>query len=176
MVIQDDSYFYTLCYPEHCSNTYLKLYRFAFKDGAFQILGDSIPIRSEKISNGNKVYNDWKKGADGQRRYLDGNGTMAVNSWVDGEYYVDSNGIMVTEKWLHVPEDDGEDEWYYFSASGKKVEDTWKKISDKWYHFDSNGAMERGCSVIPSGVTRLRNRCCCNTVTSSVALVFPNSA
>ena len=35
-------------------------------------------------SNGNKVYNDWKKGADGQRRYLDGNGTMAVNSWVDG--------------------------------------------------------------------------------------------
>ena len=38
---------------------------------------------------------------------------MAVNSWVDGEYYVDSNGIMVTEKWLHVPEDDGEDEWYY---------------------------------------------------------------
>lgn len=69
---------------------------------------------------------------------------MAVNSWVDGEYYVDSNGIMVTEKWLHVPEDDGEDEWYYFSASGKKVEDTWKKISDKWYHFDSNGAMERG--------------------------------
>ena len=95
-------------------------------------------------SNGNKVYNDWKKGADGQRRYLDGNGIMAVNSWVDGEYYVDSNGIMVTEKWLHVPEDDGEDEWYYFSASGKKVEDTWKKISDKWYHFDSNGAMERG--------------------------------
>ena len=48
-------------------------------------------------SNGNKVYNDWKKGADGQWRYLDGNGTMAVNSWVDGEYYVDSNGIMVTE-------------------------------------------------------------------------------
>lgn len=79
-------------------------------------------------SNGNKVYNDWKKGADGQWRYLDGNGTMAVNSWVDGEYYVDSNGIMVTEKWLHVPEDDGEDEWYYFSASGKKVEDTWKKF------------------------------------------------
>lgn len=95
-------------------------------------------------SNGNKVYNDWKKGADGQWRYLDGNGTMAVNSWVDGEYYVDSNGIMVTEKWLHESEGNREDEWYYFSASGKKVEDTWKKISDRWYHFDSNGAMERG--------------------------------
>ena len=35
MVIQDDSYFYTLCYPEHCSNTYLKLYRFAFKERSF---------------------------------------------------------------------------------------------------------------------------------------------
>ena len=59
MVIQDDSYFYTLCYPEHCSNTYLKLYRFAFKDGAFQILGDSIPIRSEKIkTKANLYYSD----------------------------------------------------------------------------------------------------------------------
>ena len=49
-------------------------------------------------SNGNKVYIEWIKGADGQRSYLDGNGIMAVNSWVDGEYYVDSNCIMVTEK------------------------------------------------------------------------------
>lgn len=59
MVIQDDSCFYTLCYPEHFSNTYLKLYRFAFKDGAFQILGDSIPIRSEKIkTKANLYYSD----------------------------------------------------------------------------------------------------------------------
>ena len=59
MVIQDDSCFYTLCYPEHFSNTYLKLYRFAFKDGAYQILGDSIPIRSEKIkTKANLYYSD----------------------------------------------------------------------------------------------------------------------
>lgn len=59
MVIQDDSCFYTLCYPEHFSNTYLKLYRFAFKDGACQILGDSIPIRSEKIkTKANLYYSD----------------------------------------------------------------------------------------------------------------------
>ena len=95
-------------------------------------------------SNGNKIHNEWRKGADGKWRYLDGDGSMAVNVWIDGDYYVDSDGIMVTEKWLHVPEDEGEDEWYYFTESGRKVEDTWKKISDKWYHFDSNGAMERG--------------------------------
>ena len=59
MVIQNDSCFYTLCYPEHFSNTYLKLYRFAFKDGTCQILGDSIPIRSEKIkTKANLYYSD----------------------------------------------------------------------------------------------------------------------
>lgn len=59
MVIQDDSCFYTLCYPEHYSKTYLKLYRFAFKDGAYQILGDSIPICSEKIkTKANLYYSD----------------------------------------------------------------------------------------------------------------------
>ena len=47
-------------------------------------------------SNGNKVYNEWKKGADGQWRYLNGEGYMAVNAWADSDYYVDSNGIMLT--------------------------------------------------------------------------------
>lgn len=56
MVIQNDSCFYTLCYPEHYSNTYLKLYRFAFKDGSYQILGDSIPICSEKIKTKANLY------------------------------------------------------------------------------------------------------------------------
>lgn len=56
MVIQDDSCFYTLCYPEHFSQTYLRLYRFAFKDGAYQVLGDSIPMRSEKIKTKANLY------------------------------------------------------------------------------------------------------------------------
>ena len=36
-------------------------------------------------SNGNKVYNEWKKGADGQWRYLNGEGYMAVNAWADSD-------------------------------------------------------------------------------------------
>lgn len=59
MVMVDDSCFYTLCYPEHFSNTFLKLYRFSVKNGNFDILGDSIPIRSDKITtNANLYYND----------------------------------------------------------------------------------------------------------------------
>lgn len=95
-------------------------------------------------SNGNKVYNEWKKGADGQWRYLNGEGYMAVNAWADSDYYVDSNGIMVTDKWLKTTSDGGEEEWYYFGSSGKTIDDTWKKINDKWYHFDGNGRMETG--------------------------------
>lgn len=85
-----------------------------------------------------------EKGADGQWRYLNGEGYMAVNAWADSDYYVDSNGIMVTDKWLKTTSDGGEEEWYYFGSSGKTIDDTWKKINDKWYHFDGNGRMETG--------------------------------
>lgn len=56
MIIQNDSCFYTLCYPEHFSKTFLKLYRFSFKNGSYKILGDSIPIRSEKIKTKANIY------------------------------------------------------------------------------------------------------------------------
>jgi len=56
MIFQDDSCFYTLCYPEHFSKTHLKLYRFSLKDGSYKILGDSVPIRSEKIKTQANLY------------------------------------------------------------------------------------------------------------------------
>lgn len=58
MVILNDSSFYTLCYPEHVSESLLKLYRFSVKDGSFEILGDSIPIRSDKITTNANLYYD----------------------------------------------------------------------------------------------------------------------
>ncbi|MDP4209236.1 MAG: DNA-binding transcriptional activator [Bacteroidota bacterium] len=57
MVIQD-SCFYTLCYPEHYSNSFLRLYRFSLKDGSYKILGDSIPIHSDKITTNANLYFD----------------------------------------------------------------------------------------------------------------------
>lgn len=108
-------------------------------------------------SNGNYVYYDsygsmvtdaWRKGVDDKWRYLNGSGYMAVNSWTSDGYYVDGNGIMVTDKWLKLSESyngstDG-DRWYYFPTNGKAVMDTWRKINNKWYFFDTDGSMQTG--------------------------------
>lgn len=101
-------------------------------------------------SNGNKVTNEWRKGADGLWRYLDSNGNMALNSWVDSDYYVDSNGIMVCGKWMKLAKKDDRwdshaaQAWYYFASDGKAVTDSWQKISDKWYYFNNDGEMQTG--------------------------------
>lgn len=58
MVILNDSCFYTLCYPEHFSESFLKLYRFSLKDGSYEILGDSVPIYSDKITTNANLYYD----------------------------------------------------------------------------------------------------------------------
>lgn len=58
MVILDDSHFYTLCYPEHFSESLLNLYRFSLKDGSYEMLGDSIPIYSDKITTNANLYYD----------------------------------------------------------------------------------------------------------------------
>ncbi|QDH77935.1 DNA-binding transcriptional activator [Echinicola soli] len=58
MVILNDSSLYTLCYPEHFSESFLHLYRFSLKDGSYEILGDSIPIRSDKITTNANLYFD----------------------------------------------------------------------------------------------------------------------
>ncbi|NDV60320.1 DNA-binding transcriptional activator [Bacteroides sp. 519] len=58
MVMTDTDSFYTLCYPEHFSKSMLKLYRFSTKDGSYEILGDSIPIVSEKITTHANLYHN----------------------------------------------------------------------------------------------------------------------
>jgi two-component SAPR family response regulator len=58
MTILNDSCFYTLCYPEHFSNSFLLLYRFSMKDGSYEILGDSILIYSDKITTNANLYYD----------------------------------------------------------------------------------------------------------------------
>lgn len=58
MVIPDDKCFYTLCYPESRSDSFLRLYRFSIADGSYEILGDSIPIHSDKITTNANLYYD----------------------------------------------------------------------------------------------------------------------
>lgn len=58
MVIHEEPFFYTLCYPEHFTESYLKLYRFSLENGDYTILGDSIPIYSDKINTNANLYFD----------------------------------------------------------------------------------------------------------------------
>lgn len=62
MVMTDEKSFYTLCYPEHSSRSILKLYRFSTQDGSYEILGDSIPIISEKITTNANLYFNKRSG------------------------------------------------------------------------------------------------------------------
>lgn len=57
MLVMGD-YFYTLCYPEALSDSYLRLCRFSIKDGTMEMLGDSIPIKSNKIATNANIYYD----------------------------------------------------------------------------------------------------------------------
>lgn len=58
LIFTSDNHFYTLCYPEHFSHSHLKLYRFSIADGGYEILGDSIPVLSEKITTNVNMYYD----------------------------------------------------------------------------------------------------------------------
>lgn len=56
MVMRDDSCFYVLRYPESVSASHLHLYRFSVADGSYQLLGDSLPIWSDKITTCAHLY------------------------------------------------------------------------------------------------------------------------
>lgn len=56
LVMRDDSCFYVLRYPESVSASHLHLYRFSVADGSFQLLGDSLPIWSDKITTCAHLY------------------------------------------------------------------------------------------------------------------------
>lgn len=56
LVMLNDSCFYVLRYPESVSNSFLHLCRFSVKDGSYCLLGDSIPIYSDKIMTNARLY------------------------------------------------------------------------------------------------------------------------
>ena len=57
MVVDGDS-FYTLCYPEYETFSELNLYRFSLETGEYEVLGDPIPINSDKITSNANLYFD----------------------------------------------------------------------------------------------------------------------
>ena len=61
MVVDGDG-FYTLCYPEYETLSELRLYRFSLKKGDYEILGDPIPINSDKITSNANLFYDSESG------------------------------------------------------------------------------------------------------------------
>lgn len=61
-MVVDGDYFYTLCYPEYETISELKLYKFSIATGEFEVLADSIPINSDKITTNANLYYDREQG------------------------------------------------------------------------------------------------------------------
>ncbi|MGO4972858.1 hypothetical protein ACTQ56_12950, partial [[Clostridium] aminophilum] len=105
----------------------------------------------------------WEKDG-GKWFYLDDDGNMATNQWVEDDYYVGEDGAMITNGWvktladdedLDSPDETGE-HWYYFGAKGKKISATngdyaKKTIGGKTYYFDNDGKMYTGWHEFKEG-------------------------
>ncbi len=90
--------------------------------------------------NNNRVYNEWRRGADNEWRYIGSSGTMLTNSWADGEqYYVGGDGRIITKTWKQI-----DSSWYYFDEKGKKLVSKWIKIDGKNYYLGEEGKMLTG--------------------------------
>ena len=95
-------------------------------------------------------YEDTFCVSNGKDYYVGEDGMLVRSSWVDYDgdmYFVNSAGQKITNDWrLTTPYDDedAEEEWYYFQASGKMA--TNKKIVYKGntYFFNADGKMLTG--------------------------------
>ena len=96
-----------------------------------------------KDTNNEMVRDDWVKTGDSWY-YLDRNGVMLTDSFVDDTYYVDGNGVMLVNAWKMIGGDRSyESGWRYFGSNGRAYENGLKQIGDTWYHF-SDTVMDTG--------------------------------
>src|SRR5690606_39393895 len=58
LVIPDTNCVYLLGYPEHLTHSHMQLRRFSLSNGAQEVLGDSIPIYSDRISTKAQLFYD----------------------------------------------------------------------------------------------------------------------
>lgn len=124
-------------------------------------------------NDGTKATDVWRKDSSGNWFYLDGSGNIVTNRLIDDTYYVNESGAMVKNAWKELPSDDwgGNDMvWYYFTDSGKAVEEGlrtidkakyyfegrqmqtgWHEVNGKLYYFKDSGAMATGWQYIDHG-------------------------
>ena len=128
-------------------------YYYVGKDGAWvKDAKKSAWLKEGKVwyyldSEGTPVKNKWIG-----NYWLGADGKMAINSWVDNNYYyVDENGLWDKNKKKLDPVPTGEhtgwvrsgSTWYYFSPEGKLVKNKW--VGNYW--LGANGNMETNAWV-----------------------------
>ena len=109
-----------------------------------------------KIEDGQHVYynrdgdivtEEWCDSL-GTEYWMNEDGFLGANEWVTDEtysYYVQSNGSKTKNAWKFIfanDEDAEEEDWYYFDAKGRMLENTAKEIDGKWYYFDGTQGEE----------------------------------
>lgn len=114
-------------------------------------------------ADGTKVTDTWIREPYGKFYYLDSDGYMAVNQFIeDGSdlYYADETGNRARCRWASASNAEREwDEevdtiWYYFDKNGKAVKDEGKALNlnengtARKYFFDSDGHMLSGWQEI----------------------------
>jgi len=86
----------------------------------------------------------------GKEYYVGDDGVMLTDSWVDYDgnmYYVDEFGVKTTGEWAQlVPhnDEDAEEEYYWFKASGKMARNEKLVINGSTYYFGNEGQMLTG--------------------------------
>ena len=84
----------------------------------------------------------WVENADGTWNYLNAEGNK-VTGWLQSPasglwYYMDANGVMMSNGWIN---DNGT--WYYLTESGA-MKTGWLNDRGTWYYLQANGAMKTG--------------------------------
>lgn len=100
------------------------------------------------VQNDKKVTNQWALWPDGTKRFVEGNGEIAVCKWVNYEekrYYVKEDGSPYINRWFSfdsVPKNplaQVTTTWYYADADGAILKDGWYSIGGKNYYFNADG-------------------------------------
>ena len=101
-----------------------------------------LPIVANSVSNNDALAaQGWVKNGN-TWYYYNKNGSPEKNKWINGLYWLNADGKMATNSWV----DNGR---YYVDANGTWVKDAkrtkqgWVKQANSWYYYEANGALAK---------------------------------
>ena len=80
-------------------------------------------------NSGNRVRDTWRQSGE-YHYYLDSNGIMARNRWIDDIYYVNGDGVRLSNQWIYMADSNNgpgyDGGWFYLDANGRVATDGWR--------------------------------------------------